>query len=119
MTGILVAAALAAMVWCAAYGYHTGKGGLQALRTAPRLSPLISAIGMSIFCRTMCCCWCTRISCLFPTFCPKWIFWNIGYVMGPSDFLILLVSTIAMVSLSLFIRYTRMGKAMRATLAEP
>ena len=40
---------------------------------------------------------------------------HIDYVMGASDFLILLVSTIAMILLSIFIRYTRMGKAMRAT----
>ena len=36
-------------------------------------------------------------------------------VMGPSDFLILVTSTLAMIALSLFIRFTRMGKAMRAT----
>lgn len=52
----------------------------------------------------------------FPRLLPEMEFLEyVNYVMGPSDFLILLVSTLAMVALSLFIRFTRMGKAMRAT----
>ena len=47
--GILVVAALAAVVWSAAYGYTLEKVAYKPLRGAPRLSPLISAIGMSIF----------------------------------------------------------------------
>lgn len=114
--GILVVAALAAMVWCAAYGYTLEKVAYKPLRTAPRLSPLISAIGMSIFLQNYVLLAQTSDFVPFPNLLPEMDFLeHIGYVMGPSDFLILLVSTIAMVSLSLFIRYTRMGKAMRAT----
>ncbi len=47
--GILIVAALAAVVWSAAYGYTLEKVAYKPLRGAPRLSPLISAIGMSIF----------------------------------------------------------------------
>ena len=47
--GILIVAALAAIVWCSAYGYTLEKVAYKPLRGAPRLSPLISAIGMSIF----------------------------------------------------------------------
>ena len=36
------------MVWCAAYGYTLEKVAYKPLRAAPRLSPLISAIGMTI-----------------------------------------------------------------------
>ena len=47
--GIIVIAALAAVIWCAAYGYTIEKIAYRPLRGAPRLSPLISAIGVSIF----------------------------------------------------------------------
>lgn len=45
---VLVLTALAAAVWAAAYGYTVERLAYRPLRNAPRLSPLISAIGMSI-----------------------------------------------------------------------
>ena len=47
--GILIVAALIAIIWCAGYGYTIEKVAYKPLRGAPRLSPLISAIGVSIF----------------------------------------------------------------------
>ena len=114
--GILIVAALAAIVWCSAYGYTLEKVAYKPLRGAPRLSPLISAIGMSIFLQNYVLLAQTSDFVPFPNLLPEMDFLeHIDYVMGASDFLILMVSTFAMVSLSLFIRYTRMGKAMRAT----
>ena len=46
---VLALAALAAAVWAAAYGCTIERLAYRPLRAAPRLSPLISAIGMSIF----------------------------------------------------------------------
>src|SRR5210317_1116909 len=46
---ILLCAGLAAMIYSSAYGYTIEKVAYKPLRNAPRLSPLISAIGMSIF----------------------------------------------------------------------
>ena len=52
----------------------------------------------------------------FPQLLPDLPFLEyIGYIMGVSDFIILVTSTVTMVALTLFIRYSRMGKAMRAT----
>ena len=114
--GILVVAALAAIVWCAAYGFTLEKVAYKPLRGAPRLSPLISAIGMSIFLQNYVLLAQTADFVPFPNLLPEMSFLDhIDNVMGPSDFLILLVSTLAMLALTLFIRYTRMGKAMRAT----
>ncbi len=109
--GILIVAALAAVVWSAAYGYTLEKVAYKPLRGAPRLSPLISAIGMSIFLQNYVLL--AQTSDYVPF--PRLLLDYLGNIMGPSDFLILATSTLAMVSLSLFIRYTRMGKAMRAT----
>ena len=114
--GILIVAALAAVVWSAAYGYTLEKVAYKPLRGAPRLSPLISAIGMSIFLQNYVLLAQTSDYVPFPRLLPAMEFLDyLGNIMGPSDFLILVTSTLAMVSLSLFIRYTRMGKAMRAT----
>ena len=114
--GILIVAALAAVVWSAAYGYTLEKVAYKPLRGAPRLSPLISAIGMSIFLQNYVLLAQTSDYVPFPRLLPDMEFLDyLGNIMGPSDFLILVTSTLAMVSLSLFIRYTRMGKAMRAT----
>ena len=46
---ILAIAIACAVIWSAAYGYTIEKVAYKPLRGAPRLSPLISAIGMSIF----------------------------------------------------------------------
>ena len=46
---ILVIASLAAVVYSTAYGYTIEKVAYKPLRQAPRLSALISAIGMSLF----------------------------------------------------------------------
>ena len=113
--GILVVAALAAVVWSAAYGYTLEKVAYKPLRGAPRLSPLISAIGMSIFLQNYVLLAQTSDYVPFPRLLPDMEFLDALGVMGPSDFLILVTSTLAMIALSLFIRFTRMGKAMRAT----
>ena len=113
--GILVVAALAAVVWSAAYGYTLEKVAYKPLRGAPRLSPLISAIGMSIFLQNYVLLAQTSDYVPFPRLLPEMEFLDAIGVMGPSDFLILVTSTLAMIALSLFIRFTKMGKAMRAT----
>lgn len=46
---LLGLAILFAMLYGGAYGYTVEKIAYKPLRNAPRLSPLISAIGMSIF----------------------------------------------------------------------
>lgn len=113
---ILIIAALIAVVWCSAYGYTVEKVAYKPLRGAPRLSPLISAIGMSIFLQNYVLLAQTSDFVPFPRLLPNMEFLEyIDYVMGPSDFLILLASAISMGALTLFIRHTKMGKAMRAT----
>lgn len=113
--GILAVAALAAVVWSAAYGYTLEKVAYKPLRGAPRLSPLISAIGMSIFLQNYVLLAQTSDYVPFPRLLPDMPFLDALGVMGPTDFLILVTSTLAMIALSLFIHFTRMGKAMRAT----
>ncbi|HIU17508.1 MAG TPA: branched-chain amino acid ABC transporter permease LivH [Candidatus Avidesulfovibrio excrementigallinarum] len=113
---ILIIASLVAIIWAAAYGFTVEKVAYKPLRGAPRLSPLISAIGMSIFLQNYVILAQTSDFVPFPRLLPDLPFLEyIGYIMGVSDFIILVTSTITMVGLTLFIRYSRMGKAMRAT----
>ena len=46
---VLVLASVVAVLYSACYGFTVEKIAYKPLRQAPRLSPLISAIGMSIF----------------------------------------------------------------------
>ena len=114
--GILIVAALVAIIWVSAYGYTLEKVAYKPLRGAPRLSPLISAIGMSIFLQNYVLLAQTSDFVPFPRLLPEMEFLEyIDYIMGPSDFLILISSAAAMGALTLFIKKTRMGRAMRAT----
>ncbi len=112
---ILVIAALVAILWCASYGYTLEKVAYKPLRGAPRLSPLISAIGMSIFLQNYVILAQTPDFVAFPRLLPELEFLYAWDIMGSSDFIILVTSTVAMIALTLFITYTKMGKAMRAT----
>ena len=104
--GIIVIAALAAVIWCAAYGYTIEKIAYRPLRGAPRLSPLISAIGVSIFLQNYVSLAQTSDFVAFPQLITDFEFLDpISHIIGTSDFLIIVTSLVTMVA----------GKAMRAT----
>ena len=113
---VLALAALAAAVWAAAYGCTIERLAYRPLRAAPRLSPLISAIGMSIFLQNYVVLAQTADFVPFPRLMPEFAFLEpVSHIMGTSDFLIIVVSGLTMISLQVFIKRTRLGKAMRAT----
>ena len=55
LTLTLILTFIAAMIFTGAYGITLERIAYRPMRNAPRLSILISAIGMSIFCRIMSC----------------------------------------------------------------
>lgn len=113
---ILVLASIAAAVYAAAYGYTVEKIAYKPLRLAPRLSPLISAIGMSIFLQNYVLLAQTSDFLPFPSLIPEFEFWEpYSHILRSTQLVILLTTTIIMVLLTLLIKYTRIGKAMRAT----
>jgi branched-chain amino acid transport system permease protein len=113
---ILALASLAAVVYSSAYGFTVEKMAYKPLRRAPRLSPLISAIGMSIFLQNYVRLAQTSDFMPFPRFVPDFPFLEpVVHIVGSSEIVILGVTTLAMVLLSLLIKFTRIGKAMRAT----
>ncbi|RME33488.1 MAG: branched-chain amino acid ABC transporter permease LivH [Deltaproteobacteria bacterium] len=113
---ILILAMVIAMIYAAAYGYTLEKIAYQPLRNAPRLSPLISAIGASLFLQNYVLLAQTPDFLPFPQLVPDFEFMEpIAYIIGSSELVILMTSAISMVALTLLIKYTRIGKAMRAT----
>jgi branched-chain amino acid transport system permease protein len=114
--GILVIAGVVATIYCAGYGVTIEKIAYKPLRKAPRLSPLISAIGMSIFLQNYVLLAQTSDFMPFPPLIPDFEFLEpISHILASTDLVILVVSATVMTCLTLFIRLTRLGKAMRAT----
>jgi len=113
---LLALTMLIAVVYASAYGFTAEKIAYKPLRNAPRLAPLISAIGLSIFLQNYVLLAQTSDFVSFPNLIPQ-----IGFlkpyedVMRASEFMIVAVTAVVMVCLTLFIKFTRMGKAMRAT----
>jgi branched-chain amino acid transport system permease protein len=116
LLAIFVIAALAAAVWSSAYGYTVEKLAYKPLRSAPRLSPLISAIGMSMFLQNYVLLAQTSDFMPFPQLIPDFAFMDpIAGVIGSSDLVILVTTAVVMIILTWLIKFTRIGKAMRAT----
>lgn len=116
LLAIVVLAGLAAVVWSSAYGYTVEKIAYKPLRHAPRLSPLISAIGMSIFLQNYVLLAQTSDFLPFPTLIPDFAFMEpIAHIIGSTDLVILITTAIIMVALTALIKGTKLGKAMRAT----
>jgi branched-chain amino acid transport system permease protein len=113
---ILILAALIAIIYSAAYGYTLEKIAYRPLRNSPRLAPLISAIGMSLFLQNYVLLSQTPDFLRFPQLIPEFDFMEpVAHIMGSSELVILVTSTITMIALTVIIKFTRIGKAMRAT----
>ena len=113
---VLILASVIAVLYSACYGFTVEKIAYKPLRQAPRLSPLISAIGMSIFLQNYVLLAQTSDFLPFPSLLPDLDFLK-PYIpfIGPTELIIVLVTAMIMVLLTLLIKFTKMGKAMRAT----
>ncbi|MBN2283195.1 MAG: branched-chain amino acid ABC transporter permease LivH [Deltaproteobacteria bacterium] len=113
---ILIIAALIAVVYSSVYGFTVEKIAYKPLRNAPRLSALISAIGMSLFLQNYVLLAQTSDFLPFPNLIPNFEFMEpYAHTIGSSDLVILITTAVVMVLLTILIKFTRIGKAMRAT----
>lgn len=103
-----------AVAFCSAYGFTMEKIAYRPLRNAPRLSPLISAIGVSIFLQNYVMLTQGATDKVFPHLFGASGFTLLNARVTHLQTAIILVSLFLMVSLRLFITKTKMGKAMRA-----
>lgn len=106
----------AAIFFSAGYGVTMEKIAYKPLRKAPRLTALISAIGMSLILQNYVLLAQTSDFLPFRSMIPNFSFLTPGKSLVTTTQLVILVTTfVVMVLLTLLIRYTRIGKAMRAT----
>ncbi len=113
---ILILASLAAVIYSSAYGFTIEKIAYKPLRHAPRLSPLISAIGMSIFLQNYVRLAQTSDFLPFPSLIPEFKFMKpYEHIFSSAELMIFLTTTVVMIILTMIIKFTKIGKAMRAT----
>ena len=116
---IVILATLAAIPACMAVGYTMERVAYRPLRSAPRLAPLITAIGISIILQHVALMIWSRNNLSFPQIIPLQ-----SYHLGSSEtsatitnvqIAIVITSVLMMAGLLTLIYKTRIGIAMRAT----
>jgi branched-chain amino acid transport system permease protein len=113
---ILMIATTVAIVYAAMYGYTIEKIAYQPLRKAPRLSALISAIGMSLFLQNYVLLAQTSDFMPFPSLIPDFAFWEpYSHIISSAELVIIFATIIVMILLTILIKFSKIGKAMRAT----
>jgi branched-chain amino acid transport system permease protein len=113
---VIVIASLLAVFYSSAYGYTVEKIAYKPLRNAPRLSALISAIGMSLFLQNYVLLAQTSDFLPFPSLIPDFDFWEpYAHIITSQELVILITTAVVMILLTFLIKFSRIGKAMRAT----
>lgn len=135
----IVLALVVSIVFCAILNASIERLAYRRLRNAPRLAPLISAIGMSFIIENLGLIWASQ-SWLVPSFgttggASQKVFpdllgkifkingWNVNLLsvtgialrITIKDVMVIVLASILMIGLRLFVQRTRLGKAMRAT----
>ena len=112
---ILGLALLAAILVCALLGVSIERIAYRPLRRAPRLAPLITAIGVSILIQySAALIWGKQYIALPEIFHPT-LFTVGGASFTDLQLIIFVLAGVVMALLLWFIKHTRIGKAMRAT----
>jgi branched-chain amino acid transport system permease protein len=111
---VLVLALVLAVIGCGALGFTIEKLAYRPLRNAPRLAPLISAIGVSFVIEAWVATYVSSNFFSLPTMIQG--SWNLyGSVSVSNIQLLMLVSSaLMMAGLTLLVRRTRLGRGMRA-----
>ena len=111
---VLVAVYLGAMVGCGALGVAIERVAYRPVRSASRLGPLISALGVSLFIQNAVMLLVGARPKPFPQLIPKQLYHAGGAVFTNVQLLLLATALLLMIGLDQFVRRTRWGKAMRA-----
>ena len=114
-----LAGLMAAVLVCMALGWALERVAYRPLRNAPRLTPLITAIGMSIVLQNLAMMIWGRNYMTFPSLLPKMDFEFAGANFTLIQIIIVLVSAATMGGLLLLVYRTKLGMAMRATAQNP
>lgn len=114
----LVCSILIAMIGSALLGFLIEQIAYKPLRHSSRLSPLISAIGISIFLQNFVFLFISNQSLPFPQIFPIRTIRIGESEINSLQIFIIGISILLMLGLQLFVQKTRLGKAMRATAGD-
>ena len=115
----LIIAIVFAIPVCIGVNLAIERIAYRKLRNAPRLAPLITAIGVSLLLQTFAMMIWGRSPVAFPQVMPQDSIEFLGALITPTQIMLLVLATMAMVGLLLLVEKTKMGRAMRATAENP
>lgn len=125
IVGIVFLALLAAMVFSGALNYGIDRVAYKRLRNAPRLAPLITAIGFSFILQNIGIYWRGSNAFSPPNIIPRdlrtynilqeWFHLETKVRIRPLDLAVLGLTVPLLLAMTWFVYRTRTGKAMRAT----
>ncbi len=104
---------------CMAVGFTIERVAYRPLRRAPKLAPLITAIGVSIILQNLAMLIWGRNYHAFPSILPTSDHEIFGATITSLQIVIIVIAGLMMAGLTLLIQRTRLGRAMRATSENP
>ncbi len=116
---VIVIGLLLAVPACIALGLGIERVAYRPLRKAPRLAPLISAIGVSIALQQLAALIWGRNYLHYPDILPKTQYAIGGAVISEVQVVILIAAAVLMAGLWILVQRTRLGRAMRASAQNP
>ncbi|MDE1927314.1 MAG: branched-chain amino acid ABC transporter permease [Burkholderiales bacterium] len=118
---LLLISLVAAIVACALLNYAIEKIAYRPLRNAPRLAPLITAMGMSLLLQTLAMIIWKPNPHSYPQLLPMdaLSLWLDGPVITVAQILILCTTVVVLAALLWLVNRTKLGRAMRATSENP
>lgn len=115
LLGVVLVSILGSMLLCGIVGVLIERLAYRRLRGAPRLAPLITAIGMSFILENVMQLWRGPSPVPFPQIIPNPSVTLGGVEISTKQGLVIGLAIVMMVALQAFISKTKIGKAMRAT----
>jgi branched-chain amino acid transport system permease protein len=112
---VIVVTMVGAMILCGLVGVIIERVAYRRLRNAPRLAPLITAIGMSFILENAMQYWHGPSPIPFPQVIPNPDVHLGAITIATKQILVVAFAIVMMLALQIFIYKTKLGKAMRAT----
>ncbi len=116
---LMIIALVCAIVVCTLLNFTIEKIAYRPLRNAPRLAPLITAIGMSLLLQTLAMIIWKPNPKPFPQLLPTDPIQIGGAVITVTQVLILVSTVVILGGLLFLVNHTKLGRAMRATAENP
>ena len=116
---LMLVALLCAIVVCSIINFAIEKVAYRPLRSAPRLAPLITAMGMSLLLQTLAMVVWKPNPKPFPLLLPTEPINLGGPVISVTQVLILVTTCVLLAALMWLVNKTKLGRAMRATAENP